>query len=77
MPRRFAQSGRFESIWIGSNLDSKEFARTIGFKSLSNRFESLSEEENKTKAMDSNPHKKDSISFEKLSSTSENERNQI
>ena len=35
------------------------------------RFESSSEEKEETKAMDSNPRKKDSIPFEALSNTSE------
>ena len=45
------------------NLDSREFARIIGFEFPSNRFKSPGEEEKKTKAMDSNPLKKDSIPF--------------
>ena len=53
---------------LDSNLDFREFARTTGFESSSNRFKSLSEKEIEIKAKDSNPHKKDSILFKEFSS---------
>ena len=59
--------------WIRISIP-KKIARTIGFKSPSNRFESQVKKKEETKAMDSNPHKKDSIPFEDLSSTNKKEK---